>query len=154
MHRPLLVLGSLLLAAGTTWGQSPPAASDQAEQVRMLLERVQQLEKRVNELEAKQVASATPPPAAPNVPTVQQPAPAPQAAASPVPGHQHDVQETTATVQQMETHYPSLQIRGFGDVDFSATDQHGTNSGFNLGQLDLHLASPLSKKVSYFGEIT
>jgi hypothetical protein len=56
----------------------------------------------------------------------------------------------------METHYPSLQIRGFGDVDFSATDQRGTNSnsGFNLGQLDLLLASPLSRKVSYFGEIT
>ena len=54
----------------------------------------------------------------------------------------------------MEVHYPNLQIRGFGDVDFSATDEKGTNSGFNLGQLDLHLASSLSRKVSYFGEIT
>jgi hypothetical protein len=54
----------------------------------------------------------------------------------------------------METHYPSLQIRGFGDLNFSATDQRGTTSGFNLGQLDLHLASALSRKVSYFGEIT
>jgi hypothetical protein len=54
----------------------------------------------------------------------------------------------------METHFPSLQIRGFGDVDFSATDEKGTTSGFNLGQLDLHLASALSHKVTYFGEIT
>ena len=54
----------------------------------------------------------------------------------------------------MEVHYPSLQIRGFGDVDFSATDQKGTTSGFNLGQLDLHLASALSRKVSYYGEMT
>jgi hypothetical protein len=54
----------------------------------------------------------------------------------------------------MEVHYPSLQIRGFGDVDFSATDQKGSTSGFSLGQLDLHLASALSRKVTYFGEIT
>jgi hypothetical protein len=39
-------------------------------------------------------------------------------------------------------------------MDFSATDQKGIPSGFNLGQLDLHLASPLSKKISYFGEMT
>ena len=148
MHRPLLVFGSLFLAAGTAWAQSPPGASDQAEQVRMLLERVQQLEKRVNELEAKQIAAA-PAPAG-----VQQTQAAPQAAVPPMAGHQHDAQETAATVQQMETRYPSLQIRGFGDVNFSATDQRGTTSGFNLGQLDLHLASALSKKVSYFGEIT
>ena len=42
----------------------------------------------------------------------------------------------------------------FGDVDFSATDQKGSVSGFNLGQFVLHLASPLSDKVSYFGEIS
>ncbi len=40
------------------------------------------------------------------------------------------------------------------NVDFSATDQRGSTSGFNLGQFVLHIASPLSKKVSYFGEIS
>ena len=62
--------------------------------------------------------------------------------------------EPQAAPGQMEVHYPSLQIRGFGDVDFSATDQKGSTSGFSLGQLDLHLASALSRKVTYFGEIT
>jgi hypothetical protein len=73
-------------------------------------------------------------------------------------GMDHPQTSNTATqeaaVQEAETHYPSLAIRGFGDVDFSATDQKGSLSGFNLGQFDLHLASPLSRKVSYFGEIT
>jgi hypothetical protein len=64
--------------------------------------------------------------------------------------HQHD----QVVVQEAEVHYPSLQIHGFGDVDFSATDQKGSISGFNLGQFDLHFASALSKKVSYFGETT
>jgi hypothetical protein len=131
---------------------------DQAEQVRVLLERIQQLERRVTELEARQTPQAGAISAA-NEPSPQLRAQqAAQAAAATGPGqalHQHDVQEQqTATVQQMETHFPSLQIRGFGDVDFSATDQKGTTSGFNLGQLDLHLASALSHKVSYFGEIT
>ena len=56
--------------------------------------------------------------------------------------------------RETEEHYPSLQIRGFGDVDFSASDQKGSISGFNLGQFVLHFASPLSEKVSYFGEVS
>jgi len=65
--------------------------------------------------------------------------------------HEHP---STAVVREAEEHYPSLQIRGFGDVDFSASDQKGTVSGFNLGQFVLHFASPLSRKVSYFGEVS
>ncbi len=55
----------------------------------------------------------------------------------------------------LEERFPSLTIRGFGDIDFSATNQHGvpSNSGFNLGEFVLHLASPLSRKISVFGEI-
>ena len=159
MQRAWIVLGVVLLTAGAVRAQSSPPA-DQAGEVRMLLERVQQLEKRVMELEARQASpqaatiSATNEPPAQQLPA-QRAAQAP-AAAGPGPGqHQHDVQEQqAATVQQMETHYPSLQIRGFGDVDFSATDQKGKTSGFSLGQLDLHLASALSHKVTYFGEIT
>jgi len=57
-------------------------------------------------------------------------------------------------VRESEIHYPSLQIHGFGDVDFSGTDQRGSTSGFSLGQFVLHFASALSQKVSYFGEVS
>jgi hypothetical protein len=148
MQRSLLVFAVLFLTAtGVAWGQSSPPP-DQTEQVKILLERIQQLEKRMSELEAKQAAAP-----APSLSAAKVPLPEP-AAAPAVQGHQHDVSVEQAAVRQMETHYPSLQIRGFADVDFSATDQKGTNSGFNLGQLDLHLASALSQKISYFGEIT
>ncbi|HET8925808.1 MAG TPA: hypothetical protein VFN26_22685 [Candidatus Acidoferrum sp.] len=156
MQRRLPVLTLMLLSANAAWGQSSPPP-DQAEQVRVLLERVQQLEKRVNELEAKQTSVPGAPTAAvesaANITPAQPPTPQPAARAA-AQDHQHDAQQEQATVQQLETHYPNLQIRGFGDVDFSATDQKGTTSGFNLGQLDLHLASALSQKVTYFGEIT
>jgi hypothetical protein len=152
MQRSVLVIVVLLLTTtGAAWGQSPPPP-DQTEQVRILLERIQQLEKRVTEVESKLEAAPAPSLSAANAP-LPQPTTT-QAAAPAVEGHQHDMSREQVAVRQMETHYPSLQIRGFADVDFSATDQKGTTSGFNLGQLDLHLASPLSQKISYFGEIT
>ena len=156
MVRALLIFGVTLLAASISYAQNS-TPTDQTEQVRLLLERIQQLERRVTDLEAKQA-----PTSATAVSTAAKESPVslqssqqqtPPAATQP---HEHEVREQVATVQQMEQHYPSLQIRGFGDVDFAATDQKGTNSnsGFNLGQLDLHLASALSRKVTYFGEMT
>ena len=152
MHRPLLIVVVLIFAAGATWGQSTPPP-DPTEQVKLLLERVQQLEKRVSELESKQGAAPASSLSAASIPPAQQATPQ-QTAAPAGQEHQHGGQEEQAAVRQMETHFPSLQIRGFGDVDYSATDQKGITSGFNLGQLDLHLASALSPKVSYFGEVT
>jgi hypothetical protein len=152
MHRGLLVATVSLLAGVAAWGQNP-APADQAEQVKSLLERVEQLEKRVAELEAKSAApavitaAATAPAAAPK-------AEVPSEAAPPQPAHQMEGHMDQAAVQQLEPHYPNLQIRGFADVDFAATDQKGVNSGFNLGQLDLHLASALSPKITYFAEMT
>ncbi|HEY6268008.1 MAG TPA: porin [Candidatus Acidoferrum sp.] len=154
MHRRLAVLVVMLFVAGVARAQSSPPP-DQAEQNRILLERVQKLEQRLAEVEAKLGAATAPVETAANVPAAAKPE-SPEAATvrGPGAGHQHEAVDEQATVHQMEVHYPSLQIRGFGDVDFSATDQKGTNSGFNLGQLDLHLASALSRKVSYYGELT
>ena len=152
MRRRVPVLAMMFFAISPAWAQSPPPP-DQAEQIRILLERVEQLEKRVVELETKPAAAAGVTVQAANVATVAKPE---MAQATPPPGsaHQHETAEQQTASGQMEVHYPSLQIRGFGDVDFSATDQKGTTSGFNLGQLDLHLASALSRKVTYFGEMT
>lgn len=50
--------------------------------------------------------------------------------------------------------YPSLEIRGFTDVDYAATDSAATPDGFQLGQFVLHLTSPLARKVSFFGELS
>jgi len=152
MNRAMSVMALLLLAAGAAWGQSTPPP-DQAEQVKQLLERVQLLEKRVLELENKQLAAPVNAVVAENTPAAPVAA-RPQPTTPPAQAHQADQHEEHTAVREQEAHFPSLQIRGFGDADFSATDEKGTTSGFNLGQLDLHLASPLSRKVSYFGEIT
>ena len=181
MRRGLFLITALLLTAGLARGQgaTPPAAVDPSVQIKALLERVERLEKEVAELRAAQVAASTPAAGAPTTVAAAPaagnavsaaPAPAatvataaPPAAPSsampgmsmhePGPGPQSNTMGQEAA-QQMEPHYPSLQIRGFADMDFSATDQKGTTSGFNMGQFDLHLASALSSKIRSFAEIT
>jgi hypothetical protein len=159
MRRPLTIISLLLFAAGFAHGQSTDAP-DQAEQIKALLARVAELEKQVAEIKALQVTGMTPP-AKTMSPPVAQPAEEhvveAQATANASPqSKEQEAQTAQETARQMERHYPSLQIRGFGDVDFAATDQKVTtsNSGFYLGELDLHLASALSRKISYFAEIT
>src|SRR6266581_3350600 len=152
MYRRMLLVIVLILAAGTAWGQAP-STPNEGESTKELLERIEKLERRVVELEAKAGTTAAALSTAPAASPAQNPARNEQAAEM-----DHTRAATSAaqqaTVQEAETHYPSLAIRGFADVDFSATDQKGSYSGFNLGQLDLHLASPLSHKISYFGEVT
>ena len=58
------------------------------------------------------------------------------------------------TVCAQELTYPSLKITGFTDFNFSATDKPGSKSGFSEGQFVLHLASALSTKVNFFGEVS
>ncbi len=151
MPRFLLAVAWIAFLGGTALGQTPSPPPDQTELVRTLLERIDRLESRVNELENK--LACAPEPCTPNAKMVTASAADPPApAAKSVTMQEH--QEHPMPVVEQST-FPSLQIRGFGDVDFSATDQHGlpSNSGFNLGEFVLHLASPLSRKISVFGEV-
>jgi len=50
--------------------------------------------------------------------------------------------------------YPSLQLRGFTDFDYVTSDEPDGTTGFDLGQLVLHMVSPLARKVNFFGEVT
>jgi hypothetical protein len=158
MRRLLLTILGVVCLVGSASGQASPPANDQAALIKSLLERIDKLEKRVGELESRQVSPSaisernaavmttsavdTPP-----QPAKQAPAPAPATHAA---THDHE----NASITEEQGTFPSLQIRGFGDVDFSATNQPAVHSGFDLGQFTLQMTSPLSRKVSYFGEVT
>jgi hypothetical protein len=155
-----LLLLLLLLTTSALLAQSPPPAADSEPTLQSLLQRIQQLEKRINELEDHERKQGTAQGSSSTAP-----APAETAAAAPESAETRAGNTAPALAEtgdhggmsetrETERRFPSLQIRGFGDVDFSATDQKGSISGFNLGQFVLHLASPLSEKVSYFGEVS
>ena len=118
-----------------------------------VLKRLDAVERRVQELEQQNAAlrsqlAATP---APTAAATHAPVEAPPAKPAEMAGtHEH---EAAPAPESQET-YPNLHFRGFADVDFSSTDIKGQPSGFNLGQFVLHVSSPLSKKVSVFGELS
>jgi hypothetical protein len=150
--RSLLVLFLVWCASAALLAQSTSQTSESEPSVQTLLDRIQQLEKRIGELEERERKE---PAAQTSNLVLPTPADQPTAPATAGPSQAlHSEHGTSPEVREAEVHYPSLQIRGFGDVDFQSTDQKGTLSGFSLGQLDLHFASPLSRKISYFGEVT
>jgi len=63
-----------------------------------------------------------------------------------------------AAAQQPEpppaVHYPSLHISGFGDVNFSGVNRADGPRNFSLGQFVIHMASELSPRVTFFGEVS
>jgi hypothetical protein len=112
-----------------------PSAS-QADLIRTLLTRIDQLEKRVAELESK---SGT-------VAQVAESQPLATDAA-----HDH---AAAAPASARAESFPSMRLTGFSDLNFSATDQRGAKSGFNEGQFILHISSALGARVNYFGELS
>ena len=151
----LLFMAATMVSAQSTNPQVEPEPSNQS-----LLDLIHQLQRRVSELEeherqasqAQLACSDRPRPAETTTETETETATTADKAVPPQEAHEH--KSPSSTVREAEPHYPSLQIRGFGDIDFAATDQAGSRSGFNLGQVVLHFVSPLSQKVSYFGEVS
>jgi hypothetical protein len=50
--------------------------------------------------------------------------------------------------------YPSLKLSGFGDINFAHTKHVEGARNFFEGQLTLHMASELSPRMTFFGEIS
>jgi hypothetical protein len=50
--------------------------------------------------------------------------------------------------------YPSLHISGFANIDYAAQSKAEGPRGFTEGQFVLHLASALSPRVAFFGELS
>jgi hypothetical protein len=143
--RPFIVTFTalwLFAAAPLLPAQQRNAASSDAELIQSLLTRIEQLEKRVADLEGPKAQ-----------PTAQAQAPA-TAAASPASQPVTQAEMTHAVVEPAPEAGPNLKIAGFSDFNFSGSDQPGTKSGFTEGQFILHLNSNLSPKVSFMGEVS
>jgi len=128
-----LTFACLLLLAQASGLFAQQQNSDQTQLIQSLMMRIDQLEKRVAELES----------------------PKPQGAAAPanaVPQAAEAMQMVTQSTGA-ELH-PSLNMAGFSDFTYGGSNQAGTNSSFSEGQFILHFNSNLSPKVSFMGELS
>jgi hypothetical protein len=145
----------LFPVTGYAQEQSAPADTDT---IKTLLQRVQELESEVKDLHSQvQALSAAQAsekqPAAPVAaaqPVASAPAPAPPA-----------VQATTSMVDGMQMsgssnesifHSPRLNLRGYGDVDWNASDLKGSTNSFVLGQFNLFITSRVSQHATFLAE--
>ena len=141
MRKHLLVSFFFLVTSAAA--QAPDLS--QTELIRQLVQKVEQLEKRLSELEAGRSSSAAPALAAA---TTTIPATPPVSVATAAADHDH------APTGEPSTTYPALRLSGFTDINFTSSDQRGGRSGFNEGQFILHLSASLAPRVVYFGEVS
>jgi len=134
-------------------GRGPAGGPDEGpELIGRMRAQIADLEARLRELEARQArddgaqAARAAPAAAPLAGPPA--APVEVAAASTARAPQHDGDH-----EQASGGTPRIEIQGFADVNFRASNQKGTANSFSLGQLDLFLTSRLSEKFSVLGEL-
>jgi hypothetical protein len=152
-----VTLAAIVISPSLMRAQSGPTVTVDQATMQALLKRIDQLEIRVQQLEAAQHVAA---PESAKVEarqplSVETPAhgPSPQAAQE----HEPDTGER-AESERMDVSKTLLRIRGFGDVNFHGDNYHpvggpGDKTAFTLGQLNLFVTSDISDKFKFLGEI-
>jgi hypothetical protein len=170
-RRVLYALAGMAMMATLAQGQQPAGNGDapveqktvDEKTVQMLLQRIEQLESRVAQLEgerqqANHAASGaqatamapTGPTASPVLamasmtPQEQAPTPAPPEA---------EPQVGNPEPERMDMSKTLMRIRGFGDINFHGSNQEGDTTSFTLGQLNLFVSSDVSEKFRFLSEI-
>jgi len=150
---PALVLFLVfLLAAPALLAQEPgPPAASHSETIRLLLQRVaeleakvkkiDQLEARVKQLEDEKLAAAS----APAAPVAAQPSAAPE--------KESELQQEPPVPERMDVSKTLLRIRGFGDINLHGDNHKGDTTSFTLGQLNLFVTSDISERFKVLSEI-
>lgn len=150
---PALVLFLVfLLAAPALLAQEPgPPAASHSETIRLLLQRVaeleakvkkiDQLEARVKQLEDEKLAAAS----APAAPVAAQTSAAPE--------KESELQQEPPVPERMDVSKTLLRIRGFGDINLHGDNHKGDTTSFTLGQLNLFVTSDISERFKVLSEI-
>ncbi len=139
----VVFLSGLLVTARLAGGQQSTTPPD-PQTVQMLLQRIDQLEARVRQLEeAKGTGSSAT--------SAQQTEPSLPSSSS--QESEPDHQEEPMGPERMDLSKTLLRIRGFGDITFHGDNSKGDTTSFTLGQLDLFVTSDVSEKFKFLSEI-
>ncbi|HTT19621.1 MAG TPA: hypothetical protein VMG82_11770 [Candidatus Sulfotelmatobacter sp.] len=156
-RRLWLVLGSVLIAQSVVRAQAGQTVTVDQATMQALLKRIDQLEARVEQLEAAQHQPV------PVAAKMEAPQPVSSVAAahgpSPQATQEHEAEPSERSEsERMDVSKTLLRIRGFGDVNLHGDNYHpaageGDKSAFSLGQLNLFVTSDISDKFKFLGEI-
>jgi hypothetical protein len=147
-----VIIALVLLCPGASAQQSTPTPTD-AETVKALLQRMQDLEDQVRTLKS-QVQTLTAAQPNPGQPNTKEPAAVNAGVSVPgaTPAQAAEEYGSASQPHPMEANSPRLQLRGYGDVSWNAKDLAGSTNSFALGQLNLFITSRLSDKASFLAE--
>lgn len=145
-------------AAGSNAGGLTDA---EREEMRRVLRRVEELEARVRELEAERPAKGAPVETAQAAHTTSVGGATTTAEANAAAASVNNAAHGTPPAQGTHDGHeegqqagpPRLQIQGFADLNFRASNEKGKTTSFALGQLDLFITSRLSEKFSVLSEL-
>src|SRR5882672_4089452 len=142
-----LLLGSLVTATILQAQQPKPGdvTAPDKQTLQLLLQRIDQLEARVRQLEAERqpapVVSPAPGPAQRSAPPVNE------------AEQQAESQAESAVPERMDLSKTLLRLRGFGDITLHGDTRKGNTTAFTLGQLNLFVTSDISEKFKFLSEI-
>jgi hypothetical protein len=163
----------LILLCGSTLPAQEPGDETAVDKhtLQLLMQRIDQLEARVRQLEAdKQQAGAASTAAAPSLPvarrvdslestlpvrpspdTLKQTLASAGIPASPAQSERSPQERDMS--ERMDVSKTLLRIRGFGDVTLHGDTHKGDTTSFSLGQLNLFVTSDISERFKFLSEI-
>lgn len=149
-HLFLLLAMACILPAEILAQQASETVVLDKQTLQLLLQRIDQLENRVNQMEAERASS----------PSVIPTSAVTQSNLALSEGSSHLVSDTSAhpeiypfDPEKMDVGKTLLHIRGFGDFGLYGGNQKGVTTGFNMGELNLFVTSNISDKLKFLSEI-
>jgi hypothetical protein len=149
-HCILLLAMTCILPARALAQQDSETVVVDKQTLQLLLRRVNQLENRINQLEAE---SSSSPSANPTINATQSTLVLPDASSHLVIDTPADPEVYPADPEKMDVGKTLLHIRGFADFGLYGTNQKGATTGFNMGELNLFVTSNISDKLKFLSEI-
>ena len=146
----LLLAMACILPAQILAQQASETVVIDKQTLQLLLQRVDQLENRVNQLEAERASS--PFVISTNALTESNLA-LPDASSHLLSDTAADPETYPVDPEKMDVGKTLLHIRGFGDFGLYGTNQKGATTGFNMGELNLFITSNISDKLKFLSEI-
>jgi len=166
-HALPVLLGVLVLAPGLSAQQAGEKTVVDQQTLQILLERIDQLEARVKQLEGEKQATVVAGPASltsgASPPTgIEKPGEkvATESTSTAVPQtipsstvNSETPQDEVSMGERVDLSRTLLKIRGFGDMSLQGSSEKGQTTSFSLGKLNLFVTSDMSERFKFLTEI-